>query len=111
MTPKATNEGTGFCWRGRNVRNRLAAIENNVTGTINHAYEWAVCTVCVRVEWAYLKGAWLPPPSDPHYKHGGEDESIEEVNNGTESVEQLRDVTNQDQGTSTKHLHTTYNTT
>ncbi len=34
------------------MRKRVARIENNVTGTINHAYKcvggvWVVCTVCV----------------------------------------------------------------
>ena len=37
MIPKASREGTGFCCIGRNVKNRLARMENIEIGTMNHA--------------------------------------------------------------------------
>ena len=37
MTPKASREGTGFCCIGRNVKKRLAKMQNIDIGTINQA--------------------------------------------------------------------------
>ncbi len=53
----------------------------------------------------YLEGAWLSPPCDSEYKNREKDECVEEVGDSTESIEKVRDITNQDQDTSSQYLH------